>query len=210
MLDLLGTVGINLAAIVAIWAVLEGKWASDKQYSAMMAQLNATKEESRAWIGATRFELYRPIDKITPPRVKIWYQNTGREPAVNVFHIQNIATFAAPKEEYLNWNTLPAWQNANDALNPGRACGGAHELSGSSTAFPSSSAIYSMDTATYNRSAPEGIFSGDRVLVVSGCFIYKTAGTERHTEFCAYLRPSKEDPPDRWLWTACPVGNTAD
>ncbi len=126
----------------------------------------------RAWVGPTVARVDGPIEAGKPVTVVVEYANTGREAAVNLASGVDLIA-AAPKEEV----KLQALFQKCSAAAP----------AGGLVVFPSNGAgVHQMATTMKPELSDKELADGTKVLVVSGCFVYRSAGSDavRHTYFC--------------------------
>jgi hypothetical protein len=72
------TIGILRDQVAALKKSAEG---SEKAADATKRSVEIAEATQRAWIAPVKFEFAKPVDAEDPLRVRVFYQNIGREPA---------------------------------------------------------------------------------------------------------------------------------
>jgi hypothetical protein len=155
----------------------------------------------RAWVGPrnAKSEKAPELEKDLPLIVE--YQNTGREPALET--IFDVDVFTATEEEDQGGQVA---RKVNEFVNQ---CKIKWTPLHATVVFPSSvgvgSAGYTMSRTVPAEMIDQDVVDGQKAIVVSGCFVYKTA--IHHSSFCYFFKTKKTQPAN---WGICQVGNDAD
>lgn len=134
--------------------------------------------DHRAWIGVSRGEIDLAQDK--PVHAKIKYNNTGRQPTpVSI----NVAIFPYT---YDDWAI--SGKAGKDITAAHDACFSVDDkIIPTVSAFPGTGpSEYQYDITNADISMDKKFLSGDKVIVVFGCFLYKSYGQIRHTTYCGF------------------------
>jgi hypothetical protein len=148
-------------------------------------------------------------------QLSVDYQNTGREPALNVAFYASAKLFdaASPKRLGDALNTLTAFDIP--LLEENNECNNLLPLVSGATAYPSTAARYQVSSnifpgkwsTTYEMTA--WLIENEKILYVNGCFSYTTIEQTHYSKFCQYLLVVggllAETP-----FRNCPAGNWAD
>jgi hypothetical protein len=186
------------------------------QASAARIQADAAAIGNSAWIAPLRFSLPNLSDPQEPLKVRIWYQNVGREPAKNLRNSWNLHYIRTPSLPPEKWGNLAIW-NDTAMFDPHNLCRGIEDITLSGVAYPSSSTLLAIDAsrnddANYPASMIPVLFDEVKaratILFVVGCFAYDSLGRTRHSSYCAFLNPSMGGKDiSEWNFTFCPHGN---
>ncbi len=155
-------------------------------------------EAQRAWVGPSN--AHSDADPISgkPYDVIIDYQNTGREPAT-----ENSSDLLAFSEAPENDATIA--QRVNDFTH---ACIDRWQPGGGSVVFPTTNANGYKVTKTIDASVIDNdVTNGKTLIVVAGCFVYKTFGAYHRSSFCYFFKKGQTKPAN---WNICQAGNYAD
>lgn len=130
--------------------------------------------QQRAWLGPVDAFLAAPMVKGQPISVGIVFENTGKEPALDVF---NIAA---------GYGGGPAYLQTTGPRDEGNFCMGIHPVDGFPAIFPT--ANRKILAAMQNRViADDGLIDGWRILIVTGCAAYATLGESHSSSYCFWL-----------------------
>lgn len=154
----------------------------------------------RAWVGPTDVTLDK-VPKITEPlTIILLYQNTGRQPAldVNRFIKVNIVESYSVKEGQPDSRVVENTESCKTSL----------PSSGQQAAWPTTGFNNFTLTANLDRSPLQtGIQAGNKALAVYGCFAYRTFDRVHRTAYCYYFEPGMTQIEHL---NVCQVGNYAD
>jgi hypothetical protein len=165
----------------------------------------------RAWVAPIRFVFADLNNAQQPLRVRMTYQNVGREPARNVRNYLTAGYIRnpippSPKE----WGNNRTWFSM-EAIKPRSMCGG--------TAPDKNSVIYPSPTIGFDiemGDPPDGadvqalfeeVKNKKSIYFVAGCLSYETVKERRSSAFCAMLMPVEGKEISQWQFSACPIGN---
>jgi len=178
--------------------------AAKQQASAAAAMAEVAKSNlissERAWVGPNNASIENWTDADKPLRVNVTYQNTGREPATQ-FSKSLILTYFE-KDDIENGNlTIRARQIFDD-------CNRIVLSTAGDVAFPSTGFnTYNFFNTASDEDSKALRADLNSVLIIQGCFVYKTVESVHRTNFCFYFKPSKSIP-DRL--NICEGGSTAN
>jgi len=150
----------------------------------------------RAWVAPINFVFANLSDPDNPLKVRILYQNVGREPAIGVKIATRLLTLRNVTLLHNHWTDLPNWKD--------RAL---------SSKDPSLTFENSIDTGVWNieeisPDAATEIKSLHAVFILRGCFSYETVGVRKNSSFCVFLNPAAGGKDiSEWHFSACPAGN---
>lgn len=176
---------------------------------------NSAQDSVRAWVGAISFA-FVDLKSDDPLKVRVTYQNVGKEPAEDVALSVSSSFMIRPTYPVELWKDLPDW-HAQKALESETQCKKTRSVNIRSTVYPSNSFGYFADTAkiVHMPGLPDSdipnLFGWTKretvIYIVNGCISYKTEGKRRYSSFCAFLNPAEGGPMAKWPFSACPVGN---
>jgi hypothetical protein len=182
--------------------------ATDKEANAMTQNAQAAHDNmiasQRAWLGPLTATI-NSVQKDKGFDGIIQYQNTGKEPAVDVFPSAIGKTYSLDE-----WNNGTAVQDIDSAAN---SCLAFTELPhGLGVAYPTvgfSTYQFHFDTSKGQTpiSATDDMIAGQAVFKIQGCFIYRTVGGVHHSAFCYFYQANFTTLPNLNI---CTVGSTAD
>lgn len=152
--------------------------------------VNDAKESSitnlRAWLGPTNASMNSEPGKSQPIEIVVEYQNTGKEPATNFMHTLELSTIPAK-------NFFPQVPDGNDDVVGSASgwvvsCDPSKQTAGP-VVFPTSGVnSYRLNATLDKKLIDDSVISGDKVIVLQGCFAYKTTGKIHHSLFCYYYK----------------------
>lgn len=190
------------AESLAASAALEESKNSQRTAKAADAQ-SASAEKAlalgeRAWVGPYNASLAGDPAIGAPFDVSVEYQNTGHEPAINFQPYTRITS--AP----VDWNKHPTKEFS-------AFVGGCKDTSkedpGGSVVFPSLGfSRYTMD-AKQTDVVDQGVFSGTKVVLVQGCFRYRTVNQPHFSYFCFFYKKNLTKLANLNI---CPTGHDAN
>jgi hypothetical protein len=165
----------------------------------------------RAWVAPVKFVFVNTADTDDPLRVRLFYQNVGREPAQDVKNWMNSGFIIAPPPlpPAIDWNKLSVWK-MNTTLNPQTLCSHFGDVNTSVVVYPSSSFGFSIDTTKGHtiQSQIDDVRSEHAIYIIFGCFSYESEEHTRFSSFCAFLNPVGAGKDiAQWGFSACPTGN---
>lgn len=193
-----GTIAIFTACIVAIsyfqWRIL------DKTESTLR---DTDFNNTRAWIVPAGVEINSDITVNSNLRLKILYQNSGKEPAKNMIHFRDWypikVTIDDVDEPYVDWSkvSLPSDYRCEQAV--------AIDEDGT-TVYPL--ATYANYKYIYagarHGSVPQSLKDKTSSVVVYGCFVYSTFGFRKQSPYCFYLQHDRLRPVEESTFDPCP------
>jgi hypothetical protein len=204
----IGTVLIGVATIALVVSTIL-QW---------RAFVTSDERSRRAWLSPINVEIKGVLGTGDNPnyvQLGIVFQNTGREPAVNVSFYASVKLFDAASPRRLGdaLNTLSAADIP--LLDENDSCDQLLPLMTGATAYPSTAARYQINTNILP-SASSTIYElttwlteHQKILYINGCFTYTTVDELHHSKFCEYLFIEggllSETP-----FKNCPSGNSAD
>jgi hypothetical protein len=200
------------------------QYATEAKILAASAKRSVTLAETsqRAWIAPINFRLVDLADTDDPLKVRVTYQNVGREPAKNVRNWT--ATGFIPLSPVITdrWIELGSWYTAPN-VQAKVICSRVGDTKNAGVVYPSATSAMSVDTVKYsvdkNIAASLGISpniplpvddikAAKAVYFVIGCFSYDTLSITRYSSFCAFLNPAGGGKDiSQWAFSSCPVGN---
>jgi hypothetical protein len=187
--DIILIVAVGLLALIAL--------GSDWVFYRHLEEMRSTR---RAWVAPQSARSDRAPVVGRPFEVAVSSQNSGAEPAVDIF------TDAAPFTVALAEAGSPMVdRKIRDALN--------HCLSTSPgertrVVYPNPAAANDRTTLLIRKELIDwDVLYGVKILVVPGCYAYRTAGQAHHSAFCFFYQHGFSNPND---WAICQGGNYAD
>jgi hypothetical protein len=156
----------------------------------------------RAWLAPRSVEFVGVVEAGKPIRYKVFYQNAGNQPALNVFHAraQRFSRLPPVRE---NWDTVVG---PNEDL-----CPDAVARRQGPTIFPSSEKGLFTSEQVYL--IDEDTAKEKHLFTVIGCFAYETFGVVRQSAYCFYLKPAQgigTGAASAWEFRPCSNGNIAN
>jgi hypothetical protein len=141
----------------------------------------------RAWVGPTIARIDGAIEVGKPLKVVISYANSGREPATNFVHVQNVFTASSEDSSngILNAKVLGDFKGCQDAqtLRPGQVV------------FPTTTnSSNNLTISTAANLVDQAVADGEKSVIVDGCFLYKSFEVIRHSYFCFFFTAKQTDP----------------
>jgi hypothetical protein len=163
-------------------------------------QLTQLRAEQRAWLGPQYARSERPPTLGKDFEVAVSYQNTGREPASDV--VSEAAPFAVALDQASSATVDRRIKDAAEhcaALAPG---------AGTKVVYPGAAAAGDRTAISVRRDLIDWEFLyGVKILVVPGCYAYKSGGVAHHSAFCFFYQHGFSNPTS---WPLCQAGNYAD
>lgn len=186
------TIALLAATLIAVfWQVHE----MIRVYGPVRDQAEASKKSAdaatrslvqaqRAWVGPLNAALTAEPTVGKPIEATIQYQNTGREPASDF--IYDVQALSVAKDEDQNGGAVAMLQTYMNA------CEGAKDWKGGSVIYPTSNAFgsgYSLSIKSKDDFVDEAMTKGDKLVIVQGCFLYRSFDVPRHSYFCYFYQP---------------------
>jgi hypothetical protein len=184
-----------LAVITAVSVVV--LWRTDHT-------LKETLEaSSRAWVVPTGAKIDGPIRAGTSFRVKILFENSGKQPAQNTFNAWA-------------WNEIPIktdmvgvpYIGVEETPWPARhlQCSGGAPNTGGRPVYPGSRNedmryIFNGNPAF----VPQSLLEKTSSFVIFGCYIYRTFEKPAHSPYCFFFQPHRDRPIEDSTMEFCPI-----
>jgi hypothetical protein len=163
-------------------------------------QLDEMREERRAWLGPVTAGIEGDLTISKPLSIVINYQNTGKEPALNVFYDLSPDTISIADDK--------AGGTVQRVANYVGRCSATSEREGYGVAYPSAGfSTYSVATKVDAAKIDWDVIYGTKYVLVNGCFVYHTLGTTRRSSYCFFFQNGKTR---KAAWNFCPTGNFAN
>lgn len=208
VVNALGTLLIGIATIALVASTII-QW---------RAFVTSDERSRRAWLSPINLGVKGILgagDRPNYVQLSVDYQNTGREPALNVSFYASAMLFdaASPKRLGEALNTL----SSADVpfLGENESCDNLLPLVTGATAYPSTAARYQVSTNIFPAQwstiyeMTTWLKENRKILYINGCFSYTTVGETHYSKFCQYLQVE-----DSLLaevpFAHCPSGNWAD
>ena len=163
-------------------------------------QLDEMRAARRAWLAPQAAKSERAPVTGRPFDVSIVTLNSGAEPAVDIF------TDAAPFTVALSDAGSPSVdRNIRDALNK---CLATNPGERTRVIYPNPSGSNDRTTLSVKRELIDwDVLYGTKILVLPGCYAYRTAGQTHHSAFCFFYQHGFSNAEN---WPICQGGNYAD
>jgi len=187
--DIVLIVAVALLALIAL--------GSDWVFYRQLDEMRAAK---RAWLAPQSAHSTQAPVVGRAFEVSVLTQNTGAEPAVDIF------TDAAPFTVTLADAGSPnVDRTIRDALN---RCLATKPGERTRVIYPNPGATNERTTISVNRDLVDwDVLYGTKILVVPGCYAYRSGGQAHHSAFCFFYQHGFSSPND---WAICQGGNYAD
>jgi hypothetical protein len=187
--DIVLIVAVALLALIA----LGSDWVFYRQLDEMRAA-------RRAWLAPQSARSDRAPIVGRSFDVSVLTQNSGAEPAVDIF------ADAAPFTVALAEAGSPAVdRNIRDALN---RCFATKPGERTRVIYPNPATANDRTTMSVKRELIDwDVLYGTKILVVPGCYAYRSGGQTHHSAFCFFYQHGFSNPSD---WAICQGGNYAD
>jgi hypothetical protein len=165
-------------------------------------QLQEMREEKRAWVGPISAGFANGLPQEgNPATVNVQHHNTGREPAIDVF--SDLSPYVVTLEED------QAGVTATHVRQFVEKCREKQPVIGAQVIFPTtSSSYYTTSTIIEGNLIDWDVLYGTRLIIITGCYVYKTLGITHRTSFCYWFQNSPRMTAQSWGF--CLVGNYAD
>jgi len=185
------------AILVAVTIVALFALGSDWIFYHQLTQLRA---EQRAWLGPQAGRSERPPILARDFEVAVSYQNTGREPASDV--VVEAAPFAVALDQA---SSATVDRKIKDAA---EHCAALASGAGTKVVYPGAGGSGERTGVTVRKELIDWDFIyGVKILVVPGCYAYKSGGATHHSAFCFFYQHGFSNPTN---WPLCQAGNYAD
>ncbi|HXL12579.1 MAG TPA: hypothetical protein VN941_01270 [Bradyrhizobium sp.] len=135
-------------------------------------------QAQRAWIGPTNASFVTEPKVGEPLDIAIFYQNSGREPALNFSYEADLFPVGEQSSEFGN-RVVPFMTKCleRNTLQPGQVV------------YPSSGfSQYNLSMKSAPELVDDAVVSGEKVIVLQGCFVYLTGQIMRHSFFCYFYK----------------------
>ena len=163
-------------------------------------QLDEMRAARRAWLApqSARSDKAPAVGRTF--EVSVLTQNSGAEPAVDIF------ADAAPFAVALSDAGSPSVDRSiRDALNH---CLATKPGDRTRVVYPNPAGANDRTTLSVKRELIDwDVLYGTKILVVPGCYAYRTGGQTHHSAFCFFYQHGFSNPND---WAICQGGNYAD
>ena len=161
-------------------------------------------QAQRAWAGPRNASFAAEPTVGKPVEIAIDYQNSGHEPAVGFVYFTE--PFLISQAEGNNGVAIAKIQNYM------QSCQATKEWQGGSVIYPTVSSGfggggYSLTLKSKDDLIDDDVVKGDNVVIVQGCFLYRTFATARHSYFCYFY---KQGMTKIQSLNICPSGHYAD
>jgi len=176
----------------------------------------ALEHTQRAWIAPVGFKFANLNDATEPLKVRVSFQNIGREPAKSLKQWLQFGYVRATSLPPAQWLDLPIWKTQKE-FQRAEICKGIAGVNNTGVAYPTPTFAFTVDAnkgkdANYPDSLIPVLFTEVKaqqtMLLVTGCFSYETMNRTRHSTFCVFLNPASGGRDiTEWSFSACPVGN---
>jgi len=170
-------VGTLLLAFFAYFALRDGR--------------QALEANQRAWIAPIAANFEAPVVAGQNAKIRVVYENTGREPAFDVaVRAQPIVTDAPSESD--RWADIPVIRNSQcDDLSP---------IPAGPIVYPSRYTTNEQHFTLDKSFVTVDVIAGKKALYFEGCFVYNTP--RRESGFCFVLIPD-QTPTQQWLFSHC-------
>lgn len=137
-----------------------------------------------------------------PLRFFLEYQNTGRQPAQDVFY----------EPDSYSYNKEMAVDVAARTKRNVEECKSKQPNGGQLTIFPGKQTFTPYQIKKSNNLITRAVTSGSDIVLISGCFVYRTLDELHRTAFCFEYDASnpQEDDEGKPIMNFCLSGNYAD
>jgi hypothetical protein len=171
---------------------------------------NSLIASTRAWVVPTRAYFDGEPKAGYNQRLKIVYENPGKEAATDVVHSSAWSPKTFPVT--IDLKDMPYIDIHNAPWPPGRTfCDfDPSQITNRRTVYPSTQnefITYGFPDPPY---LPQGVIDGKEFFWITGCFTYRspvTAQKLHHSPFCMYLQPKRFESIDKWTFEFCPSGS---
>lgn len=157
-------------------------------------------QDQRAWIAPQAARNDRPPAAGRAFDVSVIYRNTGAQPAGDV--VFQASPFAVPLDETASDTVEHRIKEAAER------CSSLNSTSGAKVVYPGGAGAGDRTAVSIKKELIDWEFVyGVKVVVIPGCYAYRTAGAAHHSAFCFFYQHGFSNPND---WPLCQAGNYAD
>jgi hypothetical protein len=173
-------------------------------YFALRAAIDATETSERAWLAPVDAVLAEPLQKDKQVQVAIVFENSGKEPALNVVNVASGGfTLPVSSEEAARQQMVGP---APPIVDP---CVGLLPQRGFPIVYPST--VQHLQTVIRQAlTASDSVLTGKSTAFVHGCAAYETFGRPHYSEYCFWLGPRVDPTTGNRKFQPCFGGNRAD
>lgn len=170
----------------------------------------ALEHSQRAWVVPTGAKIDGPVEVGKVLRLKVLFENVGKEPAINMIHGWTWRTINispnAHGEPYLDRDNV-AWPRLD-----ADACKVSVAERDGRPIYPTGRYEDIRYTFTGGEAGqiPQSLLDRKTTIVVFGCFKYEAFGKERLSPYCLYFQPHRTRPIESWTFEFCPYGDKPD
>lgn len=157
----------------------------------------ALVQAQRAWVGPSNVRIDGAVEIGKPISIVVDYTNSGKEPALNF--VPAIDYFPTTTEEDANGAVI-AKTNAYF-----KGCKDVTSLRPGQVIFPNAGNSFTLKTK--DDFVDQTLLDGNTIIVVDGCFLYKSFDVIRHTYFCYFFNNKTTKPSNLNI---CSTGAGAD
>jgi len=178
------------------------KRSADAALAQAITSQKAAISNQRAWIGPRNAALNAGLEIGKVVEATINYENSGHEPGIGT--VFDVGEFIAPSDA--DSQELIAQRLANAVS----VCQQRQQWPGGSVVYPTngiSAASYQLFLKSIDDIVTPDLISGKDMIIVHGCFVYKTFDIPKHSYFCYYYRNGVSRP---GIFNICPYGQYAD
>jgi hypothetical protein len=164
-------------------------------------QLSEMKSSGRAWVGPVTAAIEGNTIKLNElTKVIVSYHNTGREPGLDLFSDLFVDSISIEEDQ----SGIAAQKIASYVTR----CRATESPRDSGVAFPTSGfSTYNLTTTIDGSLIDYDILYGVKMIIVTGCLVYKTLDTVHRSSFCFFFQNGRT-PANAWAF--CRNGNHAD
>lgn len=192
--------------VLGTWALVLGTLAAvGISWCALRNAQKALTADERARIAPTGASLDDTVRVGKELRIRIFFVNTGKEPAMKVVHVFNWSNFNISKdtegEPFINLQEV-AWpinDTCSDEPDPfGRPI------------YPHvkyKDIKYAFTGGNKRGKIPQSLIDKTSSLVIWGCFVYEMSEGVGWSPYCLYLQPHRTKQVDQWTFEFCPSGS---
>ena len=154
----------------------------------------------RAWLGPTHASIAAMPEVGKSVEISIQYQNTGRTPALGfIFGLDPFTMLPTEDRSPRVLNRMTTYANA---------CKGHAKWDGGSVVYPLSGFnTYTLTSTLKDPLITEDFIKRKRILLVQGCFLYRTFDLPKHSYFCYFFDPQSTKIGNLNI---CTIGHDAD
>ena len=168
-------------------------------------QADAAKVGNRAWISPRFVSIDGAIKDGQPIGIRVLYDNAGKTPALNV-EFRAEGRYIATTD---GTTVLPElYRNARMGEN--LSCQ-ITDVTYAGVVYPTSNQVgYISNFFAGDSTTAEKVKSRTMIVVIQGCYTYRTLDTPHTSRFCSYLEPIADKPIEQWAFKDCADGQDAN